>query len=108
MSLDCVLACSYPVGRDVLLHTPLHFIALSFFVTTSENIFMDYYQKSLPPAIFQRGLTCPKWEPCTIVLELLNIAFIVAPQAEAIVASHLQHSHTTVSPKKDKIKSRRK
>lgn len=79
---------SLTMGKLSIVQFNAWFIALSFHITASKDILMDYYKKALSPAIFQRALSCPEWEPCTTVRELMGVAVTAARQEEAIVASH--------------------
>lgn len=79
---------SLTMGKLSIVQFNARFTALSFRITASEDIFMDYYKKALSPAIYQRALSRPEWEPCTTVRELMGVAVTAARQEEAIVASH--------------------
>lgn len=85
------------MGKLSIVQFNACFIALSFRITASKDIFMDYYKKALSPAIFQRALSRPEWEPCTTVRELMGVAVIAARQEEAIVASHRLRSSSSNS-----------
>lgn len=84
------------IGKLSIIQFNTRFIAISFCVTASKEIFMDYYQKALSPTNFQRALTRPEWEPCTTVRELMDVVVVAARREEAIVASHQQHSHPII------------
>lgn len=86
------------MGKLSIVQLNACFIALSFRITTYEEIFMDYYKKALSPAVFQRTLTRPEWEPCTTVRELMAVAVIAARPEDTIAASHRQLSHLSGPP----------